>query len=293
MSRNLFAQALLIVSTIGVLEPAIAGEAALRSAFTGAVKDLSRGIDADQSPNFQALLGELPQDAGGLYVVEGDIAVTRDELEEYLLSFASGATPTGANPELLVNLHEGETDFYETPEERILNYTVDRASFADAARFDEVVALMDGATADWEQTCPECGIDFRRQDAEAITNDTSFVVEFRNVGGAFIARAFFPHHQGTRRRLTIDPSFFTTGFDKQGVLRHELGHVLGYRHGHIGGIPGCFNEGGEWRPLTEYDPKSVMHYFCGGGGTLALAISDIDREGHRRLYVPAPAPIEQ
>ena len=131
MSRNLFAQALLIVSTIGVLEPAIAGEAELRNAFTGAVKDLSRGIDADQSPNFQALLGELPQDADGLYVVEGDIAVTRDELEEYLLSFASGATPTGANPELLVNLHEGETDFYETPEERILNYTVDRASFAD------------------------------------------------------------------------------------------------------------------------------------------------------------------
>ena len=36
--------------------------------------------------------------------------------------------------------------------------------------------------------------------------------------------------------------------------------------------------------LTAYDPQSTMHYFCGGVGTPALAISVKDRDGSQSVY---------
>lgn len=74
-------------------------------------------------------------------------------------------------------------------------------------------------------------------------------------------------------------------FDKTGVLRHELGHVLGYRHEHIGNVPGCNTEGVSWERLTPYTPNSVMHYFCGGAGSFDLSLRDLDKAGHRCLYL--------
>ena len=51
----------------------------------------------------------------------------------------------------------------------------------------------------------------------------------------------------------VDPIFFNSQYDPVGVFRHELGHVLGYRHEHIRGIPGCGFEDSRWQPLTPYD----------------------------------------
>jgi Astacin (Peptidase family M12A) len=92
-----------------------------------------------------------------------------------------------------------------------------------------------------------------------------------------------------RRVVVIDPSFFDSGhgFNKVGVLRHELGHVLGFRHEHIRSEapPGCPGE-----PLfgtivaTDYDPKSVMHDFCGDVGSKELEITDLNYQGAQRLY---------
>jgi hypothetical protein len=113
-----------------------------------------------------------------------------------------------------------------------------------------------------------------------------FIVLYNDSGGNFIASALFPNDPWNRRMVLIDPSYYspTLRFPGRGVLRHELGHVLGYRHEHIVGVPGCNREDNNWHPLTQYDPHSVMHYFCGGGGSLTLDFTDVDGRGHHDLY---------
>jgi hypothetical protein len=118
-----------------------------------------------------------------------------------------------------------------------------------------------------------------------------FVVRHIDAGGQFIAAAFFPTYPPKRRRVLIDPSYFADdlGFDPVGVLRHELGHVVGFRHEHIrSGAPAlCPQEDTtDTIDLTAYDPQSVMHYFCGGVGSRDLKITDVDRDGAQKLYGP-------
>jgi hypothetical protein len=121
---------------------------------------------------------------------------------------------------------------------------------------------------------------------------TVFHVRSFDARGRFIAAAFFPNDPQERRRVLVDPSYFHTDllFDQIGVLRHEFGHVLGFRHEHIrsGAPPECPKETlVDTIDLTvRYDPQSVMHYFCGSVGSKALAITELDREGARKLYGP-------
>ena len=89
--------------------------------------------------------------------------------------------------------------------------------------------------------------------------------------------------------MLIDASYFTTSFNTVGVLRHELGHVLGFRHEHIrSGAPAvCPGESvAATVNLTDYDPQSVMHYFCGGVGNPDLAITETDEERSSKSIWP-------
>lgn len=174
----------------------------------------------------------------------------------------------------------------------VLTYRVARDSFGgNAAHYQMVVNSVQAATQEWEKTC---GINFEHR----ASLDTKpgvglegllFVVKEFNASGKFIASAFFPSDPPERRVVLIDPSYYTTSFDKIGVLRHELGHVLGFRHEHIRNEapPVCPNEPlWDTKVLTVYDPTSVMHYFCGGVGTNALKISALDRKGAQQVYGP-------
>ena len=146
---------------------------------------------------------------------------------------------------------------------------------------------MATAAREWESACPACKVTFthvREHDALPSHERVVFVVRGMDSGGSFTAVAFFPSDPPSERFLYVDPSYFDADFDRVGILRHELGHVLGYRHEHIQDVPGCYREDRSWIALGPYDPKSVMHYPCGGGGGRTFALSASDRDGHRGWY---------
>lgn len=172
-----------------------------------------------------------------------------------------------------------------------LTYTVLKPTFASAEHYDKVVAGMAASANAWGEAC---GVAFEHLDeldeSRTVTPEgVLFTVRFLDAGGAFIASAFFPNDPPARRRVLIDPSFFSEDltFDTTGVLRHELGHVLGFRHEHIrtGAPPDCPDEETtNTIDLTQYDPRSVMHYFCGELGSRTLEITELDKEGAQKVY---------
>lgn len=273
-------------------------------------------VEMEQSNLFQRLssgLRTLKIDGESYFVAEGDTLLDEDQLLIYSIEreatararealaqasdagigrftivggIDAGESRTGA---LLGIVQNGRLVRWRPG--FVLTYCVLRQTFESQEQYELVRDNMVVATQDWESTC---GVEFEYlPDLDA--SDTVrpdgvlFPVRGLDTGGAFIAAAFFPNDPVSRRRMIIDPSYFTTEFDKVGVLRHELGHVLGFRHEHIrsGAPPACPDEPlFGTHPITDYDPRSVMHYFCGGFGTNTLAISEVDRFGAQKVYGP-------
>lgn len=241
------------------------------------------------------------------YRVEGDMLLDEDQLMAYALQqdaadkekalkkerAALGAGDIG--PQMgrssLVAVTSAQGKFVRWKPGMALSYCVLKNTFTTEADYNLVVGNVKAATLGWESVC---GIKFEYK--PQLDNGTStkpegvlFPVRQIDAGGQFIAAAFFPTDPKNRRRLLIDPSYFDPGlgFDKVGVLRHELGHVLGWRHEHIRSeAPAiCPDEDvANTVNLTDYDPQSVMHYFCGNVGSRDLAITDVDKIGSQKVY---------
>lgn len=233
------------------------------------------------------------------YIVEGDLRLDAGQLLAYAFELAereqarAGAGSGGEQRQPLVGIVDDEGRMVRWKKGLLLTYNVLRSSFASDADYQTVVQAMRVATADWEATC---GVNFKHLselDGGVTPGGPAplFQVKAFDDGSGFIAVAFFPDQPPARRTVLIFPSFFspTLGFDRAGVLRHELGHVLGFRHEHIRSkAPAlCPDEPlGNTINLSDYDPRSVMHYFCGGVGTRELKITDVDRDAARTLYGP-------
>jgi len=263
-----------------------------QSSSISATNELFRAAIQDpfNQTSLKALEDSLPH-VGDFIVVEGDTLVTASEFQAFISNLGR-QTSDDRSRELLVKTQpDGSLDYYSNPNERQIHYSIDKASFPTPQEYQLVVSSMQQATSEWTQICPECRITFSYDAGSDIKPSIAagaFVVRYFDAHGAYVAASFFPHDAPLRRYLSVDPSYFSqTSFDKTGILRHELGHILGYRHEHIRGISGCGFEDGAWKPLTPYDSHSVMHYFCGGGGTLGLQITAVDIAGHKKLYGPS------
>jgi hypothetical protein len=228
---------------------------------------------------FVASLIEVPP-GSGRYIIEGDLIISREEIESYLKGLKSPESAPIKSEELVINIVGGKFDYLVLPAKRHLTYQFDIASFPSTQAYEFTRTNFRKAADDWTAACPQCGISF----AESSTSNP-FVIRYENVTGGPIAQAFFP--SSVDRTLRVFPSYFEPGmgFDPVGVLRHETGHILGYRHEHIQNIPGCSTEGTDWKPITPYTPNSVMHYFCGGKGSFDLSLRDSDIRGHRCVYL--------
>lgn len=92
--------------------------------------------------------------------------------------------------------------------------------------------------------------------------------------------------------LNYGASLFS-GQTWEGVARHELGHMLGFRHEHPWDSPAACSEQQTYsgtpdltgRQLTAYDVASVMHYpSCDGLTGQDYQLSPLDGDGARSIY---------
>ncbi len=221
-------------------------------------------------------------------LVEGDLLMTDYEWIQYQIQRSRSYQDSTSIEKLVVERINNKIIKWD--DDHILKYSISRNTFRSRHEYEMVKSNLKSAIEEWEATC---NVRFYHDEAKdnlniiQPTSDLTFVVLGFDAKGEFIASAFFPYYSIERRRVLVDPTYFTTKYDKVGVFRHELGHVLGFRHEHIReeapldcqgeSRSGTVNE-------TVYDSKSVMHYFCGGMGTINLSISDIDREGSQSIY---------
>ncbi len=254
---------------------------------------------------FQRFLDKVPTITVGkdvkrtYYVIEGDLRLTREQLRAHLRSYLLRQQPQTATQavlpkgqstgELYVMTKDGvPTKWSKT--QRALTFAIDRGSFtADVYGF--LVNNMPVAAAEWVDGC-ECGLSITHRpefDSNPQLDKVTFIVTYAPNQPQYYAVAFFPADPVDQRYLHImDPFFTLSDAKKLGVLTHEIGHILGYRHGHISGVPGCetLQEPNfpNWVALGPYDSKSVMHYMCGGGGSEVFALSPQDKRDHKTFY---------
>ncbi|WP_437684060.1 M57 family metalloprotease [Sorangium sp. So ce131] len=189
---------------------------------------------------------------------------------------------------LIVNTSGGRDVIWTAAQRRDLSYCVS-TRFGDL--YETVVAAMDAATQAWEEVTDVDFIHVESADSSCTSSngDVLFDVNPVNTGGQYLARAFFPGQSRPTRNVLIDRTAFnSTRPTLTGILRHELGHTLSFRHEHTRPEAGTCYEDDNWRALTPYDGASVMHYpQCNGTGDSTLNLTQDDIEGVQSLYGPA------
>jgi len=156
------------------------------------------------------------------------------------------------------------------------------------ANYSKVVSAMNTATSAWEGAAKVNFVHVSAQDSNCNARNSNVIFDVSpvNVGGQYLARAFFPNSSRRARNVLIDNSSFSAGAPGlDGILRHELGHTLGFRHEHTRPEAGACFEDNQWRALTPYDSSSVMHYpQCNGTNTWSLTLTALDKQGAALLY---------
>jgi hypothetical protein len=215
-----------------------------------------------------------------VYIVNGDEAI---EGERKLRAFYEANFQPGA---LIVHRVGGADAKWSDAQKVNLTYCISNNFGTNKTA---VVNAMASAAAAWAAVANVKYIYNSAQDASctASNNNVLFDVNPVNANGQYLARAFFPDSSRSGRNVLIDGSAFgnISPWTLAGILRHELGHTLGFRHEHTRPEAGTCYEDSNWRALTNYDNKSVMHYpQCNGGQTGDLVITSLDSTGASSLY---------
>lgn len=229
------------------------------------------------------------------YVVEGDVGLSEADIIEYAAVRIDLAERMAQDPGVvkrgLVSVTQ-DGDIVRWQRGKELDYCVYRPTFKTDEEYQTVVDNMATATAEWSALC---GVRFKyRADKDRDDNlqlgDVLFPVVRQDGGENTLAMAFFPNETELKRRIVwVFDGYYGGSFDPVGILRHELGHVLGFRHEHIRPeAPDYFGQESteDTVNLTEYDPMSVMHYVAREVGDPKLRFTDHDKEGSLKVYGP-------
>ncbi|MGQ0507175.1 MAG: M57 family metalloprotease [Myxococcaceae bacterium] len=268
MNRIVLSTLILVSTACGTHEAQLA---------EGADEQLTTGAGLSWQA-FQALVFQEPET--GVYIADGDTPFDSEKQlrEFYDLNVAQG--------QLIINTVGTADDRWTETQKANLTYCV---SNAFGSNKQKVITAMASATEAWSAVANVKYVYVATEDVNCTktNNNVVFDVNPVNAFGTYLARAFFPSTARSSRNVLIEKSAFTsTGTNFTGVLRHELGHTLGFRHEHTRPEAGTCFEDKNWRVLTEYDSASVMHYpQCNGTGSFAsLDLTDMDKQGAAQIY---------
>jgi hypothetical protein len=249
--------------------------------------DLYQKIDKNSLPSFQV-------DGRTMYVVECDLAVDSAGLKDYcdrLMASKKSPNSNGGLFDLTSATIKGRPMRWKAGTE--LKWFLDRESFTSTADADKALGYTNDAADVWNAVAINANIPISfLQTTNA--SDAVFSVSFKVLPQDVIAVAFFPHDPPEQRVVYVSDLLLngTNSFSPTGVMRHELGHVLGFRHEHI--RPESPKQIESWvvgnisaQELTSYDRRSVMHYPLpnfAGYGTTDFQLTNRDKDGFKKLY---------
>ena len=251
--------------------------------------------EEDEPLSWEEFQDQAYKDSDGVYIVNGDEpAENLDQLaayyRDYLASEDAARGIGSAQQGLAINRVGGQDDRWSSSAALNITYCVTRTGTGafSTSQYNAVVSAMNGAAGAWEGAAHVNFVHNSGQDGNCTRTNNSVVFNVRRVsGGQFLASAFFPSSSRRNRQLSIDTTSFgnINPWTLTGILRHELGHTIGFRHEHTRPESGTCFEDNNWRALTTYDSSSVMHYpQCNGtqGGDLVLTTRD--RQGAASVY---------
>ncbi|NVJ07236.1 pre-peptidase C-terminal domain-containing protein [Myxococcus sp. AM001] len=234
-----------------------------------------------QGMSWEEFLAQVYQEPEtGIFIADGD---TTFATEKHLREFYDNNVKNG---QLIVHRVGGADAKWSDTQKLNLTYCV---STTFGSNYNRMVQAMASATGTWEAAGHVKFVHVSAQDSNCTASNNNVLFDVRpvNAGGQYLARAFFPGDARSSRNVLFDASAFQPlgVWTLEGITRHELGHVLGFRHEHTRPESGTCFEDSNWRALTTYDGASVMHYpQCNGTQNGDLVLTTKDVQGIQALY---------